>query len=280
MASRNDPCPCGSGKKLKRCCGGRNAKAGPIDTFEASRRTAFVGLYGQMRKDAIRDFLAQKTIALDLMSKNQSEEAARRGKTVTCSNGCSSCCRQYISASIWEADAIVSYLYDHSDLLGSFKKRYLDWRTTVKRNEAIFQRLLSCSGSMLSDPSNTSNRTDYFKANEEYFNLQVMCPFNEHNSCQIYTVRPYACASVASTSSAKDCCITNQHSPEIIYASPSMDVPSFYKQPALGPMPLLVYQLLMSGWDYLAATLGMHQRVESHFASPEVQTVLRELAHR
>jgi SWIM/SEC-C metal-binding protein len=33
---RNDPCPCGSGRKYKKCCGG-NAVNGPADRLQKSR---------------------------------------------------------------------------------------------------------------------------------------------------------------------------------------------------------------------------------------------------
>lgn len=64
---RNDPCPCGSGKKFKKCCGTRETKfTAPqprtMDAVEAVDRTDAVGNFEQT---AVADALVHSGVAPD-----------------------------------------------------------------------------------------------------------------------------------------------------------------------------------------------------------------------
>jgi hypothetical protein len=69
---RNDPCPCGSGKKYKRCCLARSGPAGPYTSGE--RGSALVKLdsfaarrLGQEDDVAWEDFWGEHAAELDML---------------------------------------------------------------------------------------------------------------------------------------------------------------------------------------------------------------------
>ena len=71
---RNDPCPCGSGRKAKRCCGvgrgpGREELARAFLAVEARRAVlALVGVTGRELRDLFEDLMELPSIDLSLTS--------------------------------------------------------------------------------------------------------------------------------------------------------------------------------------------------------------------
>ena len=47
----NDPCPCGSGLKYKKCCGSDNPPPFAKDYFDLNRLIAYEGTIGQKRRE-------------------------------------------------------------------------------------------------------------------------------------------------------------------------------------------------------------------------------------
>lgn len=58
---RNDPCPCGSGKKYKKCCGAAGddplAGAGDAVYFRLNKEIAYRGKVGRQREAFCRHFI-------------------------------------------------------------------------------------------------------------------------------------------------------------------------------------------------------------------------------
>jgi len=66
---RNDPCPCGSGKKYKRCCGARAQtymeREQEIDHFKLNREIAYKGKIGRMREEFCINYIRRKQAAFN-----------------------------------------------------------------------------------------------------------------------------------------------------------------------------------------------------------------------
>jgi len=82
-AGRNDPCPCGSGKKYKRCCGLPPAAARPLEILNPHEIGALVGLINQERlSEAEHEARALLTVHPDagMLWKTLSVALVRQGK--------------------------------------------------------------------------------------------------------------------------------------------------------------------------------------------------------
>lgn len=142
---RNEPCPCGSGKKYKRCCGAGlhtyvNGEK-EIDYFKLNKEIAYKGKVGRMREESCIRYIRHKQAAFKVIKQKIIEQTAAVGETITCHKGCFFCCSQYVGASIQECEAIVYYLYQHENLLADFLQAYPKWREDVRKNESLFKRI-------------------------------------------------------------------------------------------------------------------------------------------
>src|SRR4030042_3910809 len=112
---RNDPCPCGSGKKYKKCCG-RIAESNfdhsrAIKSIDLFKRLAYLGDIGRRRKQFCYHYMAQKEISLAKMETAQIEATYALGERISCHKGCYYCCAERVKASLQECEAIVYFLY-------------------------------------------------------------------------------------------------------------------------------------------------------------------------
>jgi Fe-S-cluster containining protein len=204
---RNDTCPCGSGKKYKKCCGVQESQppSGIQDAFAYHRAEAYSGRIGARRKEFARQYLAHKKTVLTEIESGLAEKLARDNLAISCHKGCAYCCSLYPEASLQECEAIVYYLYHHEDVLRFFLSRYPGWRKKVARAESDYKALTELTEKMHTSPSLTEEQKQLEAARLSYHQHQSPCPFLAEGVCTIHEVRPWACASMVSVTPAAWC---------------------------------------------------------------------------
>src|ERR1035437_8499335 len=97
---RNNPCPCGSGKKYKHCCGDfyqtgvmfyRDEKSDVDAAPEAlalHKAIAYQGKVGRMRAEFCRQYIARKQTVFKQMGKDLLAKTSAQGEVITCREGC------------------------------------------------------------------------------------------------------------------------------------------------------------------------------------------------
>ena len=129
---RNDPCPCGSGRKYKNCClrtDGAAAPARPGTARHSDDYSYFVAGGLTRENEAAMDRVAtalgaslaglspgRRVGQVHKIHAAKYEELRERDRAAgkpefTCHAGCSSCCQQAIRATAQEVD----YIFDHID---------------------------------------------------------------------------------------------------------------------------------------------------------------------
>jgi len=190
---RNDPCPCGSGIKYKKCCGRAQENE---NHYEVMKRIAYVSDVGRRREAFCLD-MTERMQAYHREAMACLEEKARSlGLIPTCRKGCPHCCSQYIFTSLQEAEAIVYYLYRNPETFDLFVSRYQTWKTWPGRaaaDHAVNRAFAS------------NQDAPFEEALQVYLGLENPCPFLAEDTCAIYPVRPISCASIASFSPASCC---------------------------------------------------------------------------
>ncbi len=97
---RNDPCPCGSGKKYKRCCGAQVSTQTAIkqepDYFKMNKEIAYKGKIGRQRRSFCLEYMAKKKANLEYLQTSLKKKIEDEDKTITCKAGCSFCCSLYV----------------------------------------------------------------------------------------------------------------------------------------------------------------------------------------
>jgi hypothetical protein len=276
---RNDPCPCGSGLKYKRCCGSsitnENYIKPDIDSFSLYKDIAYKGNIGKQRRKFCIQYIDSKKRAQNTIKEKISADLAKKGKNITCAMGCCYCCANYVETTIQECEAIVYYLYTHEDVYNMFLKKYPEWRNNIKVHGDLFK---NCANS--ENPILENNNSESVK----YFNQNIYCPFLENQLCTIYEVRPNSCAGLVSLSSPDKCRSDNPEQPELIrMLTPNWSMyTSFYFNKLNGPvtafMPIAVYEILKYGTFYYskANILGL-ERLDMEFChDKEVLSILKE----
>jgi Fe-S-cluster containining protein len=204
---RNDTCPCGSGRKYKKCCGVKEAQPlGDIpDIFTCNRIKAYTGRIGAQREEFARRYLAHKKTVLAEIESGLAEKVARDNLAISCHKGCAYCCSLYPEASLQECEAIVYYLYHHTEVLRFFLSRYPGWRKKVARAESDYKALIELTEKMNAYHSLTDEKKQLESARLSYDQHQSPCPFLAEGACTIHEVRPWACASMVSVTPAAWC---------------------------------------------------------------------------
>lgn len=276
----NDRCPCGSGLKYKKCCGGVNPPPFAKDIYDFNRLIAYEGEIGRKRRkfcETMQKFMGKyyRTVMA-----HSNEVAKAAGKTITCAPGCSYCCCQFISTSLQEAEAIVFYLYDQGkDNLDFFINAYEAWRQRTKQLE-IFDQLMQLGQAAISDDQTVKKL--YMALAEQYSELNIPCPFLKENRCIIYRARPKVCASYVACSPPDHCDVTNDLKHD---AFMTMDynaiVPYPFSPDAMiyANAPLLVYELLKGGYMYLSNMPGLEGLESQVFQDPAVTRIGKRNAH-
>ena len=273
-SGRNEPCPCGSGKKYKKCCGTPRVAPDPVTL---NRKAAYAGETGRRRRQFCIDYTAYKKTGLAQAETMLKERAAAEGATLSCKKGCSYCCRVYVFATLQEAECISHYLYEHEDALNRFLEAYRGWR----RGLGLFERKLARLGQALARSlagELSGGEQARFQADIiEYAMRKVPCPFLAENACSIYEVRPFVCAAVAASTPPDWCSVDSESVGRAKHFKLEFNLENEmpYFMPTRSPivfgcMPELVHNILSGGYCFLAdvAGLGEQQRLKD-FCLPE-----------
>lgn len=271
---RNAPCPCGSGKKYKNCCGfveslTHFSKA--ADSIRFTRQISYLGDIGARREAFCRSYLEHKRQMLELISKAQIQEAKDMGKTIACHKGCTICCDELISISLQEGEVIAYYLYHDDRVLNSFIKAFPRWLSEVSKHEEIlikaedakskgfdgqisFEQMQSISG----------------EASISYWKLHIHCPFLIDNQCSIYEVRPWACAALFST---ELCTLSGEGKYYVVKTPAQIELPFWDDRLEViytGIMPNVVYRILTGSFLFLSQLPGLDKVTEEFYKDPAV----------
>lgn len=119
-----------------------------------------------------------------------------KGKPVSCKIRCAACCRQLVPIAEIEAARLQELVEQMPEIRkAKVKERFAD--ALEKLNKAgLLEKLRRLSALSIEERKEVAN---------EYFRLQIECPFLENESCTIYTDRPLACREYLVTSPVKNC---------------------------------------------------------------------------
>ncbi len=275
---RNAPCPCGSGRKYKRCCGLSQTQVQP--DYALQRAIAYKGAIGRAREAFCREYRATKRAILTQLDENFRQDAAQLGQAITCGKGCSACCRLFIVASLQEAEAIVHYLYEHEETLARFLRAFDAWQTRLARAGRPFQLINTLSRKTILGQESAEERDTFNAASDELAARDIPCPFLVDDACSIYEVRPYVCAGVVSLSPPAWCQVGHPQHKEMVYLKSGFhyekDLPYFVRPAgglAFANMPTLVHEILTEGYGALASFPGLEGLAEA-LRDPEVVATL------
>lgn len=289
---RNEPCPCGSGKKYKKCCGATEAavnsgtQAPPVaianmEYFAMNGALAYKGEVGKARANFCREYIARKQTALKEIEQDQTAQTAARGEKITCRKGCSLCCRQYILGTLQECDAIVNYLYQHTNLLADFMRAYPIWRNKVEKYDVAFKAMKNAIDRQIREGITEANTQAYDEANIRFMMLNLPCPFqNNEGACSIHEVRPWNCAKPVATTPKEWCnpYSNKENKKPTVYVSGLVpeEMPYFRATKALNVMSVNigVWQILTEGYMWLSEIPGLEGLAKEAMLDEEVQDVV------
>lgn len=261
--SRNKPCPCGSGKKFKKCCGASLTSFSATESRDCvalNRAIAYEGKLGREREEFCRNYVIYKQSVFKEMGKKLYDKVASNGETITCHKGCCYCCSQYVGGRLQESEAIVYYFYQHETALTDFLLVYPGWREKVRLNEQIFLNVQETYNKCLKEGFTEQNSQAFGDANEMYLNQNISCPFLNDNACSIYEVRPWCCASIVATTLGEWCSPLNQNVPNVYVFGTFPKEPSYFRQTEgnyIFAIPLSVYEILNGGYIWLSKVPGL-----------------------
>lgn len=285
---RNDPCPCGSGKKYKKCCGATAVNSPELTTqedsnlFEMNKAIAYKGKIGHLREAFSIKYIERKSRRFKDIEEAAIKGAESSSEAISCKKGCYYCCTCYVEATIQECEAIVYYLYHNERAYSMFRQQYPQWRQKLKDNGDIFLNFKQ----LWSEDVTPENKEELMHTHEElnsrYSEQNIYCPFLDKDLCSIYEVRPYMCASHYVTTPPEWCNPLDPNKPKFIKALPVevMFDRSFYHsqlvQPIVTFMPLAVYQILMGGYMYLCDIPGLENLPHEVMNDSEVAPIIRK----
>jgi Fe-S-cluster containining protein len=284
MNDRNAPCPCGSGKKYKKCCGGASL-ASNQDPVSINREIAYLGDIGRRREAFCRSYIAAKKEVIRGIEVSLSRDAANLKETITCSKGCGECCSQYyVAASLQECEAIVYWLYQHRDVLLHFLRGFKVWQEGASSVLGPFQTINKLYGKKILGQVSEEEERLFRQAMDVYERRHISCPFLKEGACSVYEVRPYVCAGVVSVSPPAWCLVSHADHNRMRYLKNEMrfeqDMPYFVKMRTpvfFGSMPLLVNNILTEGYATLSVVPGLEGLQQAAFSDPELLSALRKL---
>ncbi len=281
MTGRNDPCPCGSGKKYKKCCG-QIEQTGRPDALAMHRAVAYRGQVGQRREAFCRTYISAKETVIRKIEQSLQNQAEAVSQAISCHKGCDECCKLFVAASLQECEAIVYYLYQHEDALRYFLRSGEVWRERIASIAECFNAINNLYGKNILSRATAEESQAFHAAMDAYQGHDIPCPFLVDGACSIYAVRPYVCAGVVSLSPAEWCRLSHPDHQRMVYIKTEMpleqDLP-YFTRPRSGlffaSMPLLVYDILHQGYAALSTIPGLEALQSEAMADPEVLAVLR-----
>lgn len=260
---RNEPCPCGSGKKYKKCCG-----AAPVerDLFTHNRGIAYSGEIGRARQQFCVNYAAYKKEMISRGERMLREEISAGGKTITCKDRCSKCCVLYVFATLQEADCITHYLYRHEDVLQHFLSAYKDWYKGLGEFRNRMERLDRMIGKSRTGRLNHHEMERMQTDIHAYTMCKLRCPFLIDDSCSIYEVRPFVCARLVATTPVEECQFDDPAANRAKYRrfrfNIEEDMPYFIQtreRVVFGCVPEMVHRILEGGYSFLGSIGGLEQ---------------------
>lgn len=286
-AGRNSPCPCGSGKKYKRCCGSANGEKAQLerdlDAFELAGRIAYVGRIGRERQNFCETYSRIKNAQFQKIKAFQDRYAAGSNEVIRCRKGCCYCCAHFVGGSLQECELIVFYLYQNEQSLALFIRTYPEWRLQVGKNEQLFQRLSRSFNRMVTSGFDDRVARDHSEYSAQYLKQNIYCPFLYEKACIIYPVRPKSCAALFATGDPEWCNPLNENMPEQFTAAcGQLEPPFYYGSKAvlfLSNVPLMVYEILKGGFIYLARMPDLKNIDKEVFSDSESQAILSRFQH-
>jgi Fe-S-cluster containining protein len=285
--SRNDPCPCGSGKKYKKCCGALSGFSGGLadeGRFRINKAIAYKSDLGLARQHFCVQYVAHKQKAISLIEKSIREKVAANNETISCGRGCTECCMLYVLASLQECEAIVYWLYQHPGTLFEFLRNFETWCGKVGKVEAVFNTITELSNQAKQLPEGHELQARFKAALHDYRLAKIPCPFLAGGACSIYEVRPWGCAGLVSSSPREWCEPSHPNSSEVksykpehyygaelhFYLTTKVDI-------HLGNLPVMVYRLLEQGYGVIAEITGLTDLHNNFINDPEVMETMRSL---
>ncbi len=285
---RNDPCPCGSGKKYKKCCGAALATRWNVDNVERSIRfnqeIAYIGNVGRKRKEFCIQYYERKVKTFPEIYKIQSALATKRGQAITCHKGCPFCCNELVMASLGECELIVYYLYSHEEAMKAFVKGFPSWLERIQKHEDVFRRIEDARSKTYDSGLSEESMELLGKELQAYWQLQIPCPFLADQVCSIYEVRPWACSSVFSVTPSEWCNpINTTYEPKIywsklplnVMAMPFYDEESSITTPDFN-MPDTVYRILIGGFKYISEIPGLESLYQEVLHDEEIRRFVNQ----
>ncbi len=279
---RNAPCPCGSGKKYKKCCGA--IQQNQPDFIGINRAIAYKGAVGRARQGFCEAYTGlKKSWLADIGNKIRTDLAAQ-GKVASCGKGCTHCCKLFVVASLQECETIVYYLYQHEKVLNEFLQAFDVWKDRIFRMERSFRTINDIHQKITAGQATPEDRARFDTACLAYARENNMCPFIRDGACSIYEVRPYVCAGVVATTPGEWCDIRHPRFSEAEYYKVSVkssgDMPYFALQKSgdvIASMPSLVHDILRGGYDTLAGVPGLAKLRDEALNDTEVRAILANL---
>ncbi len=191
-------------------------------------------------------------------------QADELGKTTSCRQGCTHCCKLFVAATLQECETIVYYLYGHPEAMRRFIDAFLRWQgrlETIGEHVDVINRLY---GQNMLGRASEAEQLALHAAMEHYQLQDIDCPFLDGGACSIYEVRPYVCAGVVSVSPAAWCSPSHENHRDMSYLKAAVDMRQdmpYFVPPRSGllfaSMPWLVYDILRRGYDALSDIPGL-----------------------
>jgi len=253
-------CQCGSGLPPKDCCA---TNYSDVSATNNHKQIAYVGEAGRQREEFCREYTVYKQTAIAAIASNLRQKAEDAGKTISCHQGCTDCCYVYVVASLQECEAIVFYLYQNTDVLEHFLDAFPYWRAGVEHIRDDFFAISNIQQKRMSHADTPKDNKVFENALKKYAKQHLPCPFLKDDTCNIYEVRPYACAGLVSTTPAEWCGTNHQNHNKIKLWKAEVNLdsdPPYFANPeslvTLTNMPALVFEILSYGWDFLRRVPG------------------------
>jgi hypothetical protein len=276
---RNAPCPCGSGKKYKKCCG-LNEVHKP-DHIGMNRAIAYKGAIGRAREGFCQSYASLKKTWLADIENKLRQELAAQDKAISCKPGCIHCCKFFTAASLQECECIVHHLYQHEETLQHFLKSFEVWKDRVLKNERCFQKINVLHQKITAGTATEDERKLFSEACADYVRADIACPFIKEGACAIYEVRPYVCAGVVAATPGEWCAPGHPRHAEArnykITIGSVSDMPYFIPLKTGqvdSSMPMMVYNILWGGYSALATIPGLEKLKTEALNDSKVRNIL------
>jgi hypothetical protein len=250
------------------------------EIFELSRNIAYKGKIGKHRENFCLRYIHRKKSLINQITDLQKTDEKDTGESITCRKGCfySSCCMQYVDATIAECEAIVYYLYQNEKVMKLFLKKYGHWLEKAEEIEDTMASLKQLSSEFIYQ----RNPEKMNQEGEIYWSNRNMCPFLEDNLCLIYVVRPYNCVGYYVTTPLERC--DPDYMGEVTPVTKHLPMGEFIntdfyyrklERPILVCMQKAVFELLEKGYYYLSTISGLESIEKEAIKDKHARNVYR-----